>query len=116
MQTATSRLLVVIMRGVKSAEDKPAFDLLVKGLLLAKIRKMLKSRVEKVRFEFVLLLNEVITLFDDSEISDLKCLRDENTELDFFENVTHIQLHRRQRAFNRARQFIEDGKVRGSAT
>ena len=111
MQTATSRLLLVIMRGIKMAEDQKAFDLLVKALLLSKIRKMLKSRVEKVRFEFVILLKEVITLFDDAEISDLKCLQDENAEVDFFENVTHIQLHRRQRAFNRAKNFIEERRI-----
>lgn len=60
------------------------------------------------------MLAQLIRLFDDKEIRELKCLTDENLELDFFENVTHLQLHRRQRAYNRATKAIEARSVRPS--
>ena len=110
IQTATSRLIITIVKSIPPGSE--AYQLLVKKILLTQIRKMLKSRKEKLRFEFVNLLAALVRLFEDPEICSLKCLTDENIELDFFENVTHLQLHRRQRAFKRVAKAVEDREIR----
>jgi len=60
---------------------------------------------------FVLLLSHVARHFVGCKsvhlYGDLRCLiRDDDQELDFFLNVTHVQLHRRARAFNRLRKIL----------
>jgi U3 small nucleolar RNA-associated protein 20 len=60
---------------------------------------------------FILLLSHVARHFVGCNsvhlYGDLRCLiRDDDQELDFFLNVTHVQLHRRARAFNRLRKVL----------
>lgn len=64
-----------------------------------------------VRRSFVLLFPHVSRHFGDHDsvhlYGDLKSLiRDDDQDLDFFLNVTHVQLHRRARAFNRLRKAL----------
>ena len=64
-----------------------------------------------VRKNFVLLFSHVARHFGDYDsvhlYGDLKSLlRDDDQDLDFFLNVTHVQLHRRGRAFNRLRKTL----------
>lgn len=54
IQTAASRLIIVVVKSIPS--DSDAYRLLVTKIILTQIRKMLKSRKEKIRFEFVQLL------------------------------------------------------------
>ena len=110
IQTASSRLIVSVMKEIP--HNSEPYRVLVSQIILVQIRKMLKSRKEKIRFEFVQLLSQVVTHFDDREFCDLKCLKDDDVELDFFENVTHLQTHRRQRALKRAAKAIEERKIR----
>lgn len=60
---------------------------------------------------FVLLLSHLARLFPDCKSVHLygdlrRLIRDDDQELDFFLNVTHVQLHRRARAFNRLRRIL----------
>jgi hypothetical protein len=60
---------------------------------------------------FILLLSHVARHFVGCKsvhlYGDLRCLiRDDDQELDFFLNVTHVQLHRRTRALNRLRKIL----------
>ncbi len=43
--------------------------------------------------------------------SDLSCLLHEDPEADFFQNVRHIQLHRRTRAFRRLASACSEGRI-----
>ena len=63
------------------------------------------------RRTFVLLISHLARHFVDCKsvhlYGDLRSLiRDDDPELDFFLNVTHVQLHRRGRAFNRLRRVL----------
>ena len=60
---------------------------------------------------FVLLISHVARHFSGFDsvhlYGDLKCLiRDDDQDLDFFLNATHVQLHRRARALNRLRRLL----------
>lgn len=46
------------------------------------------------------LLRGLVVAFP-SQYADLGLLLDQDTELDFFNNIAHLQLHRRQRALQR---------------
>ena len=50
--------------------------------------------------EHVILLRGLVVAFP-GQYADLALLVDQDTELDFFNNVAHLQLHRRQRALQR---------------
>lgn len=63
------------------------------------------------RRTFVLLISHLARHFVGNKsvhlYGDLRSLiRDDDPELDFFLNVTHVQLHRRGRAFNRLRRVL----------
>ena len=50
--------------------------------------------------EHVTLLRGLVVAFP-GQYADLGLLLDQDTELDFFNNIAHLQLHRRQRALQR---------------
>ncbi len=50
--------------------------------------------------EHVILLRGLVVAFP-GQYADLGLLLDKDSELDFFNNVAHLQLHRRQRALQR---------------
>ena len=115
IQTLCSRLLTTIMKQLVNAPDQ-VYDALVHRALLPAIRKMLRAKNEQQRFEFVLLLSKCVQIFagKGGQMAELASLIDaDDVELDFFANVTHLQFHRRQRAFTRAAGFIRDGKLSG---
>ena len=65
------------------------------------------------RRTFVLLISYVARHFSNCNsvhlYGDLRCLiRDDEQDLDFFLNITHIQMHRRTRALNRLRRLLSD--------
>ena len=111
IQTACSRLLILIMKSIPFGSD--SFQILIKQNILPAVRKMLKHKDEKTRFEFLQILSEIVDIYkSDLDLGQLSCLRDEeNIDQDFFSNATHLQYHKRQRAYNRAVKAIEEGKI-----
>ena len=93
VQTMCSRLLLQIMRKIEHSST--VYEALVSRGIITAIHKMLKSKDEKVRFEFIQMLAEIVKIFpQDKELGQLGCLSDQNIDLDFFSNVTHLQNHR----------------------
>lgn len=78
---------------------------LIKTIILPGIHRGIKLSLDNVKKGFVQLLNHIIKtisrycLPEDQEAfhTDLFFLTNEDPEQDFFESVTHIQLHRRSR-------------------
>lgn len=63
------------------------------------------------RRSFILLVSHIARHFASFKsvhlYGDLSCLiRDDDQEVDFFLNVTHVQLHRKAKAFNRLRRLL----------
>jgi len=83
--------------------------------LMPVIRVGLKTKVDAVRKSYVLLLARVVKHFNANPSVFLYCdlfplIRDDDADLDFFLNITHVQLHRRCRALARLRKFLQDGE------
>ena len=79
--------------------------------LLTEIRSILKQTytTTTIRHEFLRHLASMIDLSEDHEdLIDLKRLRNyQDVEMDFFQNISHVQNHRRLRALKRLK-FIHD--------
>ena len=98
---------------------------LVKSIIVPAIRKGLKSNCgDDTKKSFLLLLAHCITEFkmiskDDSNWTQLQCcchtdlyfLCHEEAEQNFFENITHIQIHRRFRALNKLKRLLQCSAV-----
>ena len=75
------------------------------------LKSGIMTKGASIRRNFVLLFSHVARNFDKDDsvhlYGDLKSLiRDDDQNLDFFLNVTHVQLHRRARAFTRLRKAL----------
>ncbi|AGO12351.1 AaceriAEL006Wp [[Ashbya] aceris (nom. inval.)] len=86
-----------------SAEEAKGAMLLIKDVLLPNLKLGLRSASDEIQAEYISLLAYIVTnskYFTDFE--DMKVLLFNNDEeANFFINIRHIQLHRRQRAIKR---------------
>uniref|UniRef100_A0A915PNY0 Uncharacterized protein n=1 Tax=Setaria digitata TaxID=48799 RepID=A0A915PNY0_9BILA len=82
--------------------------------MLPLVLKGLNDQKEIIRHDFVNLLVSMIACFPEhKDFRYLIPLRNTaEIDLDFFENVTHMQIHRRQRAFYKLKQGLESGEIR----
>ncbi|XP_052022007.1 small subunit processome component 20 homolog [Apodemus sylvaticus] len=81
--------------------------------LLEKLRKGLKSQAESVQHDYTLILSCLIQTFPNQlEFKDLVQLtHSHDPEMDFFENMKHIQIHRRARALKKLAKQLLEGQV-----
>ncbi|XP_068744813.1 small subunit processome component 20 homolog [Montipora capricornis] len=96
----------------RKAEKDDAFHVLIMKNLLPMCKKGLASKKEVARNEFLTLLSTMVREFNHDSMSDLKVLLDEDPEKDFFENIKHIQLHRRNRALRRLQSHCQQHALR----
>ncbi|XP_075166335.1 small subunit processome component 20 homolog [Haematobia irritans] len=85
----------------KYANDKQQIDYLVGDVFINLIRRIIKDTNENVRNEGIRLLGEMARECANSHeiLHDLQPLGDKmDSEVDFFENVIHLQSHRHGRA------------------
>ncbi|XP_077195287.1 small subunit processome component 20 homolog isoform X2 [Paroedura picta] len=89
------------------------FKEVIQGTLLEALRKGLKSKTETVQQDYTSLLSSLIQAFPKHpEFQDLVQLTDcHDPEMDFFENMKHIQIHRRARALKKLAKQITEGKI-----
>ncbi|MCO5560984.1 hypothetical protein L7F22_014604 [Adiantum nelumboides] len=91
--------------------DLEAVKLAIQKLLLPKIIKALGLDSLVVRREWVSLLREmVLNLPHFSPLGELLPLTNTDAEVDFFNNINHIQSHRRIRAMSRFKEQCCAGK------
>ncbi|XP_011822033.1 PREDICTED: small subunit processome component 20 homolog [Mandrillus leucophaeus] len=81
--------------------------------LLEKLRKGLKSQTESIQQDYTTILSCLIQTFPNQlEFKDLVQLTHyHDPEMDFFENMKHIQIHRRARALKKLAKQLMEGKV-----
>lgn len=82
----------------------------LKNIILPLLRLGLRSDEEVVQSEYISLLAHIVEASKYyTELEDMKVLLiGGDEEANIFSNVNHIQLHRRQRAIRRLRQFQND--------
>ncbi|XP_020837992.1 LOW QUALITY PROTEIN: small subunit processome component 20 homolog [Phascolarctos cinereus] len=85
----------------------------IQRTLLENLRKGLKSPTESIQQEYTTLLSCLIQTFPTHpEFKDLVQLSDfSDPEMDFFENMKHIQIHRRARALKKLGKRLMEGKM-----
>lgn len=91
--------------------ESSAWIKLVESLVLPTVKAGLNIKDQAIRRYFVLLLADVSKAFSQHDsphlYGDLHVLvRDDESDLDFFLNYTHVQLHRRSRSLQRLRTIL----------
>lgn len=113
-------LKTAVIVSSKETRRNPGFIKVVESLIVPPSRAGLQARSATIRRFYVLLIREIAVNFCDHDspnlCGDLAVFIDEdNPDLDFFVGITHVQLHRRARAFQRLRRILnEDKKVSSS--
>ena len=79
---------------------------IITNILFPIIKKNLYSKNPVTRQEFLILLSEIITQFPD-KYKELIPFLGNDEESNFFFNINHLQIHRRQRAMIKFRSICE---------
>ncbi|KAK9818396.1 hypothetical protein WJX72_012002 [[Myrmecia] bisecta] len=95
--------------GAGDGRPEDGLVVLVQRVLFPQIKKALASSNLAVRQEHVGLLRSLVLTFP-AWFADLQALTDADPEVDFFNNVAHLQLHRRSRALQRLSKVIRAGE------
>ncbi|XP_060633217.2 small subunit processome component 20 homolog [Anolis sagrei] len=92
---------------------KDEYKEIIQHTLLEALRKGLKSKTESIQQDYTTLLSYLIRAFPKHpEYQDLVQLTDyHDPEMDFFENMKHIQIHRRARALKKLAKQLAEGKI-----
>lgn len=96
-------------------EKRPVWSDLLLASLMPALRKGLKESPDMVKKGFISILSHAISTLGKVPTAqmepffhaDLQCLQHEDPEQDFFENITHIQSHRRVRAMMKLRLILK---------
>ena len=94
----------------KVSEEKPLLaKKLVDRVCLGLIRTGLKAKEDGVRVDFLSFLQALVQHCGQASprVKDLAGLQDADPDLDFFENMRHVQLHRRGRAMARLAKRLQ---------
>ncbi len=81
------------------------------NVLSPAIRRQMNSSNASARGEYLALFVEVIRALPD-QYADLVPLLSSDDEANFFYNMTHLQIHRRQRALVRFASYCESGAIK----
>ncbi|XP_039210035.1 small subunit processome component 20 homolog [Crotalus tigris] len=112
-------LNAIIQRFSELEHTEDEFKEIIQHTLLDSLRKGLKSKIECIQQDYTSLLSSLIRAFSEHpEFHDLVQLTDyHDPEMDFFENMKHIQIHRRARALMKlAKQLVEGKTILSSKT
>ena len=80
--------------------------------MVTAVKKGLRSSLEFARLEFISVLSQLVKAYPSHpRFSSMAPLSHHEPEADFFENVKHIQLHRRTRAFRKLAGVCREGSL-----
>lgn len=99
------------------AHEKEDMLNLISHVIYPGIKKGLMSSNELVRIEFITVLDHVVKTFPDlPHFEDLVCLQaGGDEEANFFNNIYHMQIHRRLRSLNRLSDAVAGGQIKSSS-
>ncbi|KAI8575447.1 hypothetical protein K450DRAFT_261769 [Umbelopsis ramanniana AG] len=90
---------------------------LISHIVYPGIKKGLASSIELVRVEFITVLDHAVKVFPElPHFADLVCLQAAgDEEANFFNNIYHMQIHRRLRSLGRLSEAAAAGNVKPSS-
>eukprot|EP00980_Cylindrotheca_fusiformis_P008869 scaffold1894_cov180-Cylindrotheca_fusiformis.AAC.2 len=105
------KLLIRLAAQKSTCDGGSKWAKLVESAVVPLARAGLQARDQSVRRYYILLIREISDSFKKNPspnlCGDLHVLIDEeNPDLDFFLNITHVQIHRRARGFQRLRKVV----------
>ncbi|EEB05376.2 U3 snoRNP protein Utp20 [Schizosaccharomyces japonicus yFS275] len=116
IRTSASMSLKRFIDGTAKHGFKDEVAFITKQYMLPRLAAGLKVKSELIRQEYVSILDHMIKFLPDfTDISDMKVLQfagDE--EANFFNNILHIQVHRRQRAIKRLSTTALQGNLKSN--
>ncbi|KAL1774813.1 small subunit processome component 20-like [Sigmodon hispidus] len=110
---ASMCLISIIKRLAALNVTEKDYKEIIHRTLLEKLRRGLKSQTESVQHDYTLILSCLIQTFPNQlEFKELVQLTHyHDPEMDFFENMKHIQIHRRARALRKLAKQLLEGQV-----
>ena len=114
-RAANKALKALITTCAESSSDPDAIRnpwfKIAETTLVHSLKMGISTKDSTARRSFVMLVSYVASSFNgcasERLFGDLRCLvREDDQELDFFLNVTHVQLHRRTRGLGRLRKML----------
>ncbi|EFE41162.1 hypothetical protein TRV_04111 [Trichophyton verrucosum HKI 0517] len=103
---------------IREEKSNSEYNGLVERVLLPALRNGIKQSAETVRAEFVSLLGYLVQ--EHTELQAVKDMHDllagGDDEASFFNNILHIQQHRRLRALRRLATEVTKGKIQATNT
>ncbi|KAK3096539.1 hypothetical protein FSP39_001125 [Pinctada imbricata] len=109
---STNCLITVVTRFGHVTPDQDVMREIISQTLLPEVKAGMKDNCENVRHEFIAILAALVDTFPDSPMfHDLTYLQDKDPEGDFFENIRHIQTHRRSRAMKKMVKLLTNRSV-----
>lgn len=99
-----------------AAEERGAYEDTFLKILLPGIKNGLRSRAELVRAELLTVLSHaVLRCTAIAALQEMRVLlAGGDEEANFFNNIHHVQIHRRTRALRRLAEFAEQGHLRSA--
>jgi hypothetical protein len=106
--------VVVVLDGGSDSDSALGWLDIMRSVVTPAIRRGIKQSSDVVKKGFVMLLAHVVGTLgrvgrisgDEMFHADMQSLIHEDPEQNFFENITHIQFHRRMRAMNRLKVVL----------
>ena len=104
--------LITVCQGIKKLgeRDQDSTRKMINKVCLEQIKRGIKSKDDMVRCDFISVLHRLVLTCQDSNarLKDLAKLSVQaDIDTDFFENIRHVQLHRRGRALTRLAKQLE---------
>ena len=111
---ATSALKCLISEIALWDQSEPGWIEILKNILIPGIHKALKRNTDGISKGFIGVLRHIVEVMqssaDEAFHPDLFSLVHVDPEQDFFENIVHIQLHRRVRCMMKLKNLIQQDK------
>ncbi|KAG2222075.1 hypothetical protein INT45_007961, partial [Circinella minor] len=116
LRGAATHCMTVYLKATKEQTDPEEKRLLlnyVTHMIFPAIKRGLTNHIELIRLEFVNLLNAGVHTFPELPVfEDMVVLLGGDEEANFFNNIYHMQLHRRVRALARLGETAETGAIK----
>ncbi|XP_071486938.1 small subunit processome component 20 homolog [Diadema antillarum] len=117
MRDNASHLLTeVISKLHRSGRETAAFVTVIEHTFIPALRDGVRAKTEAARHETVAILSQLVKAFPEHpHFATMSVLLDKDVEVDFFENIRHIQHHRRMRALRRLSKQCQEGALSDKA-
>ena len=106
--TPALNALLWLLEKLKNEQDKENFEFMCQQYLTKPIQKGLRSKDDTIFTSCVAILQYILKTGKMTHLTDLAELCSDEEEVDFYENMKHLQVHRRSRAIRNLSKRILD--------